>query len=341
MSKRLAVLAVIAWALGPSHALATFHTFIVDQLYSSADGEIQFIVLREAGGVGAQHLFAGQTVTSTRGGVVKTFTFPANLPSSATAGKRVLIASEGYVVLRNAAPSLNLPAPDYTSPNRFLATDGGVVDFAGVDQLSYASLPGDGTNARFRDGSTAANLAQNFGGVSVEVPVVPTLAVEYYHEELDHYFVSSLAPDIDALDSGRSPGWERTDEAYEVMPIASGEAPDAVFGPVCRFYIPPEKGDSHFFSASIEECADVLQRSMTDPNYTGYVYETPSAYFAALPNQVTGECPPETRPLYRLWNQRVDSNHRYTESATIKAEMIALGYVGEGYGPDTVAMCVL
>ena len=85
----------------------------------------------------------------------------------------------------------------------------------------------------------------------------------------------------------------------------------------------------------------MLQLSMTNPNFAGYVYESPNAYYAALPNQVTGECPPETRPLYRLWNQRVDSNHRYTESAEIKASMIALGYVAEGYGPDAVAMCVL
>jgi len=37
----------------------------------------------------------------------------------------------------------------------------------------------------------------------------------------------------------------------------------------------------------------------------------------------------------------LDSNHRHTVSAAIKAELVARGYVGEGYGPDTVAMCVL
>ena len=87
--------------------------------------------------------------------------------------------------------------------------------------------------------------------------MVSTLAVEFYHAGLDHYFVSSLAPDIDSLDSGRAVGWARTGETYKVMPIASGTAP-AVFGPVCRFLIPPQKGDSHFFSASADECATVL-----------------------------------------------------------------------------------
>ena len=170
--------------------------------------------------------------------------------------------------------------------------------------------------------------------------MVATLAVEFYHAVLDHYFVSSLAPDIDSLDSGRATGWARTGETYKVMPVASA-APPAVFGPVCRFLIPPAKGDSHFFSASVDECADVLRLSTTNPNYEGYVQETESAYFAVLPNQLTGACPAGLRPLYRLWNQRVDSNHRYTTSAAIKTEMLGRGFLGEGYGPDTVAMCVV
>jgi hypothetical protein len=43
--------------------------------------------------------------------------------------------------------------------------------------------------------------------------------------------------------------------------------------------------------------------------------------------------------VYRLWNQRVDSNHRYTTDPAIKAQMIAKGYVAEGYGPDAIMMC--
>jgi hypothetical protein len=54
---------------------------------------------------------------------------------------------------------------------------------------------------------------------------------------------------------------------------------------------------------------------------------------------MTGACPMGTIPVYRLWNQRADSNHRYTTDAAIKAQMIANGYVAEGYGPDSVIMC--
>jgi hypothetical protein len=36
-----------------------------------------------------------------------------------------------------------------------------------------------------------------------------------------------------------------------------------------------------------------------------------------------------------------DSNHRYTTSAAIKADMLAAGYIAEGYGPDGVVMCAV
>jgi hypothetical protein len=46
-------------------------------------------------------------------------------------------------------------------------------------------------------------------------------------------------------------------------------------------------------------------------------------------------------PVYRLYNNGMGGgpNHRYTASATIKAQMIALGWTPEGYGPDAVIMC--
>lgn len=333
----LCLLASVALAPG---ARADFHTFAVDQAYSSADGEVQFIVLHETFNANGQHVFNQHSVASTHAGVTKSFVFPANLPSSNTAGRYVLLASDGYVALRTAMPAANLPAPDYVFPNRFLATDGGIVNFASVSALSYPFLPGDGTSARFRDGSIGPNQARNFAGAVGSVPVVATLSVEFHHAGLDHYFISSLAPDIDSLDSGRATGWLRTGETFKVMPVASG-APPAVFGPVCRFLIPPDKGDSHFFSAGVDECATVLALSTTNPNFAGYVQETTSAFFVVLPDLVTGACPAGLRPLFRLWNGRVDSNHRYTVSTAIRAQMIARGFVPEGYGPQGVAMCVI
>jgi hypothetical protein len=69
--------------------------------------------------------------------------------------------------------------------------------------------------------------------------------IEYYNASQDHYFVSSLQDDISALDSGRLKGWVRTGRIFAAYP-----APSATASPVCRFYIPPAQGDSHFYSAS-------------------------------------------------------------------------------------------
>ena len=177
--------------------------------------------------------------------------------------------------------------------------------------------------------------------LALAVAVTPARAqavtvIEYYNVALDHYFITSLQPDIDALDSGHFFGWSRTGLTFQAF--ADQASGGAGVSPVCRFYIPPP-GDSHFFSASPAECAAVLAKIPTDPNYHGFVYETPNAFYIAVPDMATGACPAGTIPVYRLWNQRADSNHRYTADPAAKALMLAKGYVAEGYGPDAVIMC--
>ena len=69
--------------------------------------------------------------------------------------------------------------------------------------------------------------------------------------------------------------------------------------------------------------------------------ESDNVFQTNLPDKATGACPSGTVPVYRLWNRRRDSNHRYTTSAAIKEQMLAIGYFAEGYGVDRVAMCAL
>lgn len=177
-------------------------------------------------------------------------------------------------------------------------------------------------------------LALMLGAAAVPPSAAATPAVEYYHAGLDHYFTSPLAADIEALDSRRLAGWVRTGQSFAAeLAAAAGRSP------VCRFYIPPAHGDSHFLSASPAECAAVRDRIGTDPNFTGYVEETAAAFHVVLPDATTGACPAGHAAVYRLWNARADSNHRLTADPQTKASMLARGYVAEGYGPDQVAMC--
>jgi hypothetical protein len=329
MTTRARLLLGAAVAFIASTAMASFHTFGISEIYSNADGTIQYVELKEDGGFAGQQFLAGHALTSTHAGITKTFTFPANLPSAGTAGKRALIATQGFA-------ALGLVTPDYVVPNGFLATDGATVDYAGVSQMTYATLPTDGVSAIGPLG-TVTNAPVNFSGASGRVPALPVTAVEYYRAAADHYFISALQPDIDALDSGRFAGWARTTLSFKVFPTQA--AAGALANPVCRFYIPPQHGDSHFFSADPAECAAVLAKIQTDPNYSGYDYETPNAFYVALPDKATGACPSGTLSVYRLWNNRADSNHRYTTDKAVRDAMLAKGYIAEGYGPDAVIMC--
>src|SRR5271165_3380595 len=165
------------WLLGCSMALvatgamAEYHTFQIDQLFSSADGSVQFVVLHEIAGLNGENLLGGHTFTSSQGGTMQTYTFNKDLPGgttgyygmpSPTAFAHVLIATQGFV-------QLGLVAPDYVVPNGFLPLTNGTINYAGVDQVSYAALPTDGVSAINRSGMTVPNQATNFAGQSASV----------------------------------------------------------------------------------------------------------------------------------------------------------------------------
>ena len=318
----LRVLLGVAVAFVACSAQATFHTFRIEEIFSNADGTVQYVVLREAAGLSGQEFLAGLDFTSTHAGTTKTFTFSANLPSGSTAGRKVLLATQGFAALA-------LVTPDYVLPNEFIATDGGTLNYAGVDQVTYGPLPVDGVTAITRTGTPVANAPGNFAGASASVPALSVTAVEFYRAATDHYFISALQPDIDALDTGRFPGWTRTGLSFRVFATAAG-IPGA--NPVCRIYIPPP-GDSHFFSASPDECAGTLAKFPT------LEFESASVFAIALPDTTTGTCPAGTVPVYRVFDNRADPNHRYTTDRATRDAMVARGYIAEGYGPDAVIMC--
>jgi hypothetical protein len=155
-------------------------------------------------------------------------------------------------------------------------------------------------------------------------------ALEFYDPALDHYFMTADATEISDLDHGMHSGWTRTGHAFAV-----GSEPAAYAEPVCRFYGLPSAGlDSHFYSANAGECENVKLRFAD-----AWSFESSSVFAAALPDTVTGECPAQMQPVYRLWNARKDSNHRYTTDASVRQGMLARGFVAEGYGAQGVAMC--
>ena len=159
-------------------------------------------------------------------------------------------------------------------------------------------------------------------------------AVEFYNATLDHYFVTAFTDEIAKLDTGVLVGWQRTNLSFKVLE-STDTTPGAVA--VCRFYGLPAAGlDSHFYSASTAECDEVKQKFPA-----AWFPESANVFQVYLPNLTTGQCPANTIPVYRSWNNRADSNHRYTTSTSVHDAMIAKGYIAEGYGTSgrPVAMC--
>jgi len=187
-------------------------------------------------------------------------------------------------------------------------------DFEAVDE---SSLMVDPNSARTSGGGIPGTLA----------------AIEYYRAQADHYFVTADASEQRDLDAGVHPGWTRTGQQFSVYPPSDSAPPHS---PVCRFYGRPEAGlDSHFYSASPVECQAVIAQFSN-----AWVLESNDVFAVVLPDATTGACSSGLLPLYRVYNHRADVNHRYTTSLAIRAQMIAAGWIAEGYGPQAVAMCV-
>jgi hypothetical protein len=155
------------------------------------------------------------------------------------------------------------------------------------------------------------------------------IAVEYYHGGYGHYVVTASPQEIVALDSGRTPGWTRTGESFGVFELDTAGAAN-----VCRFwsgqtFVPKS---SHFYTPIAAECAKV--KGNRDWLFEGEVFAM------ALPDSA-GACAGGTVPLYRLYNdgQTGAPNHRYTTRATIRSQMVGLGWVPEGSGIGVIG-CV-
>jgi hypothetical protein len=158
----------------------------------------------------------------------------------------------------------------------------------------------------------------------VDAPMAPVSAVEFYHAKFDHYFLSADAAEIGALDSGKFAGWTRTGYSFDVLPSVSAPLADSV--PVCRYYGNPAEGlNTHFYSASAQECQFVGERWPTT-----WLLESGNVFQVVKVDAGSHLCPAGTTTVYRFFNNRKDVNHRYVVSEVIKAEMTARGWVPEG-----------
>lgn len=161
-----------AFALAATQAQATFHLWVIDQIYSDSTGDVQFVELFTSAG-GQEFLSSHSISTSSGTNPQHTFTFPTDLPGD-TANRHFLIATQGFA-------ALGIVKPDYVVPNGFLYTPSGSINYAGVNVVNYKSLPTDGIHSIAASGNVMLNSVTNFAGQKGSIPGTspPPVAVNY------------------------------------------------------------------------------------------------------------------------------------------------------------------
>ena len=164
--------------------------------------------------------------------------------------------------------------------------------------------------------------------LDVHVPLANTNGdadvLEFHNTTLDHYFMAAGPDEIQGILAGAAgPGWELTGQSFKGWLTAPDASTGAV--PVCRFYGVPAGGpNSHFFTASADECAIVKRNG-------GWFYEGTGFYIR--PVDANRQCPAGFLQVERAYNNgfpRNDSNHRFTTSDSTVRAMGQKGWTIEG-----------
>jgi hypothetical protein len=180
----------------------------------------------------------------------------------------------------------------------------------------------------------AAALSSGLAHAATD-PLSATPVLEYYNNDLDHYFLSTEAEAAIIDAGGAGPGWSRTGYFFRVEPMAYH--PNGRY--VCRFYGSVSPGpNSHFFTVDIGEC-DFLRKLQAETPATQPRWNFEGLVFPAGP-ATSGRCENAyyRTPVQRLYNdgvaKGVDPNHRYATDDSVVREMLGKGWILEG-----VAFC--
>ena len=180
--------------------------------------------------------------------------------------------------------------------------------------------------------------AYNFELAKLPLPRIEEEVTEYVNrtdfpnQPAGQYFYAVLAADKTLLDA--TANWSRTGKSFKSGGYVS----------VCRFYGGKNGGpNTHFYSADDKECAAL--KNIPALSYEGQTFAVnmpmPAKNAAQSVPGALRDCPIDSKPLYRVYNNasnsggRFVSNHRYlTERADVSAA-VAQGWVDEGH-----VMCV-
>lgn len=143
-------------------ASASLHLWVIDEVFSNASGEVQYVQMLQTPPQDFEYFFE-DAILRTDG---ESFVFPDDLPSTSTAGRSLLIATDAFAATPGAV------TPDFTISGNFFALDGDTIvfedpfGFGVIDTFSFGpgELPLDGRHALDRDGDVVLNAPTNFDG---------------------------------------------------------------------------------------------------------------------------------------------------------------------------------
>lgn len=143
------LLPLLCLATSPNGTHAAFHLWDITEVYSNADGSVQFLELFAT--ANSQQFLSGHTITSG----ANTFTFPSNSPSP-TAQHHLLIATAGFGSLPGGVTA------DFTLPANFFNPASDTINFANSDTAVFTSAPTDGIlSLNYAFGSNTATIMTN------------------------------------------------------------------------------------------------------------------------------------------------------------------------------------
>lgn len=160
--------------LSAGAAFAGSHTWNVNEVFSDATGNVQFIELVEANGTPNETGVPGHSMTSN----AKNFVISGPALAAPSSNKFYLMGTAAFAALPGA------PTPDAIIPAGvlpfFFSVGGDTVTYVPWDSFAFPSVPTDGTTSLNANLTTGLNSPTNYAGTSGSVdasppPVVPVL----------------------------------------------------------------------------------------------------------------------------------------------------------------------
>jgi hypothetical protein len=148
-------------------AFSGIHTWDVREVFSNADGTIQYVELYEANGTAGETGVGNGTISST----TQSFTWSNGAVVGPTSNRSYLIATQSFADLPGA------PTPDAIIPLSkipFFNVAGDTVAFGGFDSWVFGAVPTNGTDSLDRASGVGLNTPKNYANVTGSVDANPS-----------------------------------------------------------------------------------------------------------------------------------------------------------------------